>query len=83
MPKGRLPIRTYGVDSSFHQRLYKFIIKYVREGYQAYIVCPHIEEGVGDKAAAVKYFEELKNGYLSGISLGLLHGKMKQWEKSG
>ena len=81
MPKGRLPIRTYGVDSSFHQRLYKFIIKYVREGYQAYIVCPHIEEGVGDKAAAVKYFEELKNGYLSGISLGLLHGKMKQSEK--
>ena len=81
MPKGRLPIRTYGVDSSFHQRLYRFIIKYVNEGYQAYIVCPHIEEGVGDKAAAVQYFEELKNGYLSGVSLGLLHGKMKQAEK--
>ncbi|MBD5114828.1 MAG: ATP-dependent DNA helicase RecG [Ruminococcaceae bacterium] len=81
MPKGRLPIKTYGVDSSFHQRLYRFIIKYVNEGYQAYIVCPHIEEGVGDKAAAVQYFEELKNGYLSGISLGLLHGKMKQAEK--
>lgn len=81
MPKGRLPIKTYGVDSSFHQRLYKFIIKYVKEGYQAYIVCPHIEEGTGDKAAAVQYFEELRNGYLSGISLGLLHGKMKQAEK--
>lgn len=81
MPKGRLPIKTYGVDSSFHQRLYRFIIKYVNEGYQAYIVCPHIEEGVGDKTAAVQYFEELKNGYLSGISLALLHGKMKQAEK--
>ena len=81
MPKGRLPIKTYGVDSSFHQRLYRFIIKYVNEGYQAYIVCPHIEDGVGDKAAAVQYFEELKNGYLSGVSLGLLHGKMKQAEK--
>lgn len=81
MPKGRLPIRTYGVDSSFHQRLYNFIIKYVKEGYQAYIVCPHIEEGASDKAAAVQYFEELKNGFLSGISIGLLHGKMKQAEK--
>lgn len=81
MPKGRLPIRTYGVNSSFHQRLYKFIIKYVKEGYQAYIVCPHIEEGASDKAAAVQYFEELKNGCLSGITLGLLHGKMKQAEK--
>lgn len=81
MPKGRLPVKTYGVDSSFHQRLYRFIIKYVKEGYQAYIVCPHVEEGTSDKAAATKYFEELKSGYLSGISLGLLHGKMKQTEK--
>ncbi|MCM1055522.1 MAG: ATP-dependent DNA helicase RecG [Bacteroides sp.] len=81
MPKGRLPVKTYGVDSSFHQRLYRFIEKYVKEGYQAYIVCPHIEEGTGDKAAAVKYFEELKNGCLSEVSLGLLHGKMKQSEK--
>ncbi len=81
MPKGRLPVKTYGVDSSFHQRLYRFIIKYVNEGYQAYIVCPHVEEGTSDKAAATKYFEELKSGYLSGISLGLLHGKMKQTEK--
>lgn len=81
MPKGRLPVRTYGVDSGYHERLYKFIIKYVNEGYQAYIVCPHIEEGAGDKTAAAKYFEELKNGYLKGISMGLLHGKMKQSEK--
>lgn len=81
MPKGRLPVRTYGVNSGYHERLYKFIIKYVNEGYQAYIVCPHIEEGAGDKTAAAKYFEELKNGYLKGISMGLLHGKMKQSEK--
>ena len=81
MPKGRLPIKTYGVDSSFHERLYRFIIKYVNEGYQAYIVCPLIQEGASEKTAATAYFEELKNGCLSGISLGLLHGKMKQAEK--
>lgn len=81
MPKGRLPVRTYGVDSSYHKRLYNFIIKYVREGYQAYIVCPLIEEGITDKAAAVSYFEALQNGPLSGISMGLLHGRMKQADK--
>lgn len=81
MPKGRLPIKTYGVDSSYHQRLYNFIRKYVNEGYQAYIVCPLIEEGVSDKTAAVKYFEKLRNEELSGISMGLLHGKMKQADK--
>lgn len=81
MPKGRLPVKTYGVDSSFHQRLYNFIRKYVKDGYQAYIVCPYVEEGMNDKISAVQYFEELKNGALSGIKMGLLHGKMKDSEK--
>lgn len=81
MPKGRLPVKTYGVDSSFHQRLYNFIKKYVKDGYQAYIVCPYVEEGMNDKISAVQYFEELKNGALSGIKMGLLHGKMKDSEK--
>ena len=81
MPKGRLPVRTYGVDSSFHQRLYRFIIKYVSEGYQAYIVCPLIEEGASEKTAATAYFEKLKSSYFAGISIGLLHGRMKQAEK--
>ncbi len=82
MPKGRLPIKTYGVDSSYHERLYRFIRKYVKDGYQAYIVCPLIEEGINSsKTAAVKYFETLKEGGLSGISMGLLHGKMKQADK--
>lgn len=81
MPKGRLPVKTYGVDSSFHQRLYNFIRKYVKDGYQAYIVCPYVEEGVNDKTSAVQYFKELSNGALSGIKMGLLHGKMKDSEK--
>lgn len=81
MPKGRIPVKTYGVDSSFHQRLYSFIRKYVKDGYQAYIVCPYVEEGINDKTSAVQYFEELKNGGLSGIKMGLLHGKMKDSEK--
>ena len=81
MPKGRIPIRTYGVDTSFRQRIYNFIRKYVNEGFQAYIVCPRIDEGVSEKTSAVKYFETLKSGYFPDIPLGLLHGKMKQAEK--
>lgn len=81
MPKGRLPIKTYGVDSSYHQRLYNFILKYVRDGYQAYIVCPLIEDGLTDKTAAVSYFETLQNGPLKGVTMGLLHGRMKQADK--
>lgn len=81
MPKGRIPIKTYGVDTGYRGRIYNFIRKYINNGFQAYIVCPLIEEGVSEKASAVKYFEKLKSEYFSDIPIGLLHGKMKQKEK--
>ncbi len=83
MPKGRIPIKTYGVDTSFRERIYRFIRKHIEMGLQAYIVCPLVEESeiTADKAAAVKYYEELKKGCFSDIEIGLLHGKMKQAEK--
>ncbi len=81
MPKGRIPIKTYGVDTGYRERIYNFIKKYIENGFQAYIVCPLIEEGVSEKASAVKYFEELKAQHFTDIPIGLLHGKMKQKEK--
>lgn len=81
MPKGRIPIKTYGVDTSYRQRIYNFIKKYINNGFQAYIVCPLIEEGVSEKASAIKYFEDIKSQYFADIPIGLLHGKMKQKEK--
>ena len=84
MPKGRIPIKTYGVDSSYRPRLYNFIKKYVAEGKQAYIVCPLIgddDENAGEKNAATAYYNELKKGAFSDITVGLLHGKMKQADK--
>ena len=82
MPKGRIPIRTYGVTSDFRPRIYRFIRKYVEKGFQAYIVCPRIEENEnGGKEAAAEYYERLKKGEFSDINIGLLHGKMKQTEK--
>lgn len=81
MPKGRLSIRTYAVDTSYRERLYKFILKYVNNGFQAYIVCPLIEEGVSEKAAATDYINSLQSTCLANVPTGLLHGKMKQTEK--
>ncbi len=81
MPKGRLPIKTYAVNTSYHERLYRFVLKYVQNGFQAYIVCPLIEEGLSEKASAVKYIEGLSQTCLKDVPIGLLHGKMKQAEK--
>ena len=74
MPKGRLPIRTYAVDTSYRERLYKFILKYVNNGFL-------IEEGVSEKAAATEYINSLQNTCLANVPTGLLHGKMKQADK--
>ncbi len=83
MPKGRIPIKTYGVDSGYRERIFRFIRKYIANGFQAYIVCPFVEKSdvMTDKASAEEYFESLKQTWFSDISVGLLHGKMKQADK--
>lgn len=83
MPKGRIPIKTYAVDSSFRQRVYNFIKKHIAAGRQAYIVCPLVEsdEGKSDKASAIEYYDTLVDGEFRGIPAGLLYGRLKQSEK--
>lgn len=83
LPPGRKSIKTYHVPSSMRQRVYSYIRKQVKLGYQVYLVCPIIEES--DKISvksAVELYDDLKNGLLAGLRLGLLHGKMSSSEKS-
>lgn len=83
MPRGRLPVKTYAVDSTFRQRVYNFIKKHIAAGRQAYIVCPLVEnsEGKSEKASAIEYYDALVNGDFRDIPTGLLYGKLKQSEK--
>lgn len=82
MPKGRIPIKTYAVDSSYRQRVYSFIRKHIAAGKQAYIVCPLVEaSGESEKAGAIEYYDRLVNGEFRDIPTGLLYGKLKQSEK--
>lgn len=81
-PRGRMKTETYCVDSSYRERIYNFIKKHIKEGRQAYIVCPMIEESESaDIAGAAEYYETLRDGPFSGYSTGLLHGKMPAKEK--
>ena len=83
LPPGRKPIKTYHVPSSMRERIYAFIQKQANLGYQTYLICPLIEES--DKIpvkSAVELHEDLKNGPLAGLRLGLLHGKMNPNEKA-
>ncbi len=84
MPKGRIPIKTYAVDTSFRPRIYNFIKKHIAEGRQAYIVCPLVEESESsrsEKASAIEYYNRLCENEFRDIPAGLLYGKMKQADK--
>ena len=81
LPKGRQPIKTYHVPTSYHERIYKFIRKNIAAGQQAYIVCPLVSESDSDLVPASEYYDYLKSTYFADCTLGLLHGQMKPKEK--
>lgn len=80
-PPGRKPVATYAIDSKKRMRALGFVKKHLDEGYQAYIVCPLVEEGEGDLKAAQQYARSLEQGPLRDYQIGLVHGRMKPSEK--
>ncbi len=81
-PKGRQKINTYSVDSSYRQRIYKYIKKFLDEGRQGYIVCPLVEENEElNITSANEYYVNLKENDFKYYSVGLLHGKMSATQK--
>lgn len=81
LPKGRQPIKTYCVPTSFHERIYKFLRKNIADGRQCYIVCPLVEESDSQLVPATEYYDYLKSTYFTDCTLGLLHGQMKPKQK--
>lgn len=81
LPKGRKPILTYAVDTSYRARLYAFIKKHIDAGGQGYIVCPLVEEGETERVSAQALFEQLSKKEFKNYRVGLLHGKVKPKEK--
>ena len=55
LPPGRQKTETYCVSQALHERIYKFIKKHLDRGFQAYIVCPLVEEGDSDLIPAQEY----------------------------
>lgn len=82
LPPGRVPIKTFMINSTILERMYGFVRKNIDEGRQVYIVCPMIEdnEDIKLRSAEVVY-DELKSGELKDYRLALLHGKMTSYEK--
>ena len=93
LPRGRQPIATNTVfvkeKPAWLQRAWQRIVEEVGAGHQAYVVASRIDET--DKPAkdeqgpppttVVNLFEQLRRGPLSGLRLGLMHGRLPSDEK--
>ncbi|MGI6627536.1 MAG: ATP-dependent DNA helicase RecG [Bacillota bacterium] len=75
-PHGRKQVNTQVLEYRDRGIAYGTLRKEVEAGRQGYVVCPLIREGKSGRKAAEQVFEELKKGYLRGISMGLAHGDM-------
>lgn len=81
LPPGRKPVKTYAVGEDMRKRIYTFLDKHIKNGSQAYIVCPLIEESEKtDLSNAEDVFKRLKTLFPQ-YSVGLIHGKMKPSDK--
>lgn len=81
-PKQRQPVQTNIVPSEKYSDMLKFIAKEAADGKQAYFVCPKIDgDEEGEIMSATELYEEIKEK-LAPVTVGLLHGKMKDKEKN-
>lgn len=81
-PKNRQPVATFLVPERKYEGMLGFIRDTVKGGNQAFCVCPKIEEDEeGTLMSVTELYEEL-SAKLTGVRVGLLHGKMKDAEKA-
>jgi ATP-dependent DNA helicase RecG len=82
-PPGRTPIVTRHAEGDDEETaVWAEVRAHVAEGRQAYVVCPLVEESEKlEIASAQETLTHLAGGELSGLRLGLLHGRMSSVEK--
>jgi ATP-dependent DNA helicase RecG len=93
LPRGRQPIATNAIfiseKRSWLQRAWARITEEVQSGRQAYVVASRIDESDKPEAkdagppatTVVELLEHLRHGPLSGLRLGLMHGRLSADEK--
>ncbi len=92
LPRGRQPIATNTIfikeKPQWLNRAWQRITEEVDAGRQAYIVAPRIDESDDGKSqdgppstTVVELLEHLRHGPMSGLRLGLMHGRLPADEK--
>ena len=82
MPVGRQPIETHVLTPRERERAYTMIRAQIKDGRQAFIIYPLVEESDKVEArAAIEEHKNLQKEVFRKLKLGLLHGRLKPAEK--
>jgi ATP-dependent DNA helicase RecG len=77
-PANRKPIVTRWIPEEKASEAYRRLTRLLKEGRQAYVVCPLIEQSETSRArAAEQEAERLRANELRGFRVGCLHGKLR------
>lgn len=87
MPLGRKPIITEIVTPAKRTAMHEHVLKELKTGRQAYVICPRIDAPDPDKEKALnarsvkEEAEQLQKTVFKDYSIGIMHSKMKPSEK--
>ncbi|HEY9087766.1 MAG TPA: ATP-dependent DNA helicase RecG, partial [Anaerolineaceae bacterium] len=83
MPAGRQPVETHVLNPLERERAYHLINTQIKEGRQAFVIYPLVEQGErgNENSAAVEEHARLQREVFPTINVGLLHGRLKPEEK--
>ena len=82
LPPNRKKIDTFAVTKGMEDRINNFIKVQLKEGRQAYIVCPLVEENEElDLKSVEKLYEKCKTEIFQEYRVEYIHGKMKAKDK--
>jgi ATP-dependent DNA helicase RecG len=83
LPIGRKPIRTHVREQSQRAKVYEGVRTVIADGGQAYVVCPAISpDGEESSESVVGLYADLSGGWLSQCRLGMVHGQLREEERS-
>ena len=83
LPAGRRPVKTWLVEEDKRVGAYEFIRERLREGRQAFVVCPLVSESEKLQArAAGEEAKRLAAGEFEAFEVDLLHGQMPSARKA-
>jgi ATP-dependent DNA helicase RecG len=78
LPAGRRPVKTWLVEESRRDGAYEFVRARLREGRQAFVVCPLVSESENLQAkAATEEARRLAAGEFREFAVDCLHGQMR------